>query len=41
VRRVEVGEKVCTGIEARVKTARAGLMDVNVEVDELWEVELR
>jgi hypothetical protein len=41
VRRVEVGEKVRTGIEARVIAARAGLMDVDVEVDELREVELR
>jgi hypothetical protein len=41
VRRVKVVEKAGTGIEARVKTAMARLIDVNVEVDELREVELR
>jgi hypothetical protein len=39
--RVEIGEKVGTGIEARVMAARTGLMDVDVKVDKSREVELR
>jgi hypothetical protein len=39
--RVEIEEEVGTGIEARAKAARAGLMDEDVEVTGLREVELR